>query len=65
LARLDTTDIIPAFPPLTSLDLFGLPLIYSLSIMFFRKKKHNGWSLYSDSPNFVFIIAPHGMGKTL
>lgn len=52
------TDIIPLFPPLTSLDLISLPLIYSLIHQFFRKTKSFIWAVLIATAIICFIIEP-------
>lgn len=52
------TDIIPIFPPLTSINLIGLPLIYSLTYQYFITKKSFIWATVIITSVICFIIEP-------
>lgn len=52
------TDIIPIFPPLTSINLFCLPLIYSLTYQHFNSKKSFVWATVVITSIICFIIEP-------
>lgn len=52
------TDIIPIFPPLTSINLISLPLIYSLTYQYFMTKKSFAWATVIITAVICFIIEP-------
>jgi hypothetical protein len=52
------TDIIPIFPPLTSINLMALPLIYSLIYQYFSTKKSFFWATIIATAIFCFILEP-------
>ena len=52
------TDIIPIFPPLTSINLISLPLIYSLIYQYFRTKKSFLWATLIITAVICFILEP-------
>lgn len=52
------TDIIPIFPPLTSINLISLPLIYSLTYQYFITKKSFIWATVIITSVICFIIEP-------
>lgn len=51
-------DIIPIFPPLTSLDLIGIPLIYSLVFQYFRENKIFLWATIITTAIISFVMEP-------
>lgn len=51
-------DIIPIFPPLTSLDLIGIPMIYSLIFQLFRTNKSFLWATLITTAVICFILEP-------
>jgi hypothetical protein len=52
------TDIIPIFPPLTSINLIILPLMYSLIYQYFSAKKSFLWATLIATAIFCFILEP-------
>ncbi|HEY5561616.1 MAG TPA: CBO0543 family protein [Clostridiaceae bacterium] len=52
------TDIIPIFPPLTSINLVILPLIYSLTYQYFKTRKSFIWATLIITSIICFIIEP-------
>ncbi len=52
------TDIIPIFPPLTSLNLISLPLIYSLVYQHFSTRKGFLWATAIITAIICFILEP-------
>ncbi|MFZ5973862.1 MAG: CBO0543 family protein [Bacillota bacterium] len=52
------TDIIPIFPPLTSINLLILPLIYSLAYQYFETKKRFIWAALIMTTVVCFVIEP-------
>jgi hypothetical protein len=52
------TDIIPIFPPLSSINLFALPLIYSLVYQHFNQKKRFIWATIIISAAICLIVEP-------
>jgi len=51
-------DIIPVFPPLTSINLLSLPLIYSLIYQYFTTKKSFAWATIIATTIICFILEP-------
>lgn len=52
------TDIIPIFPPLTSINLISLPLIYSIVYQYFKTTKSFIWATLIVTAIICFIIEP-------
>lgn len=52
------TDILPIFPPLTSIELISMPLIYSLVYQFFRGRKSFIWATLITTAIVCFILEP-------
>ncbi len=52
------TDIIPIFPPLTSMNLLCLPLIYSLVYQKFRSGERFFWAACAATAVICFIMEP-------
>lgn len=51
-------DIIPIFPPLSSINLIGLPLIYSLAYQHFRTWKGFLWATLLITAVICFVFEP-------
>lgn len=52
------TDVIPIFPPLTSINLFILPLVYSLLFQGFRTKRSFFLATVAATAVICFLIEP-------
>lgn len=52
------TDIIPVFPPLSSFNLFSLPLLYSLVYQSFGERKRFLFAALLTTSIFCFLIEP-------
>lgn len=52
------TDIIAIFPPLSSINLLLLPLIYSLAFQYFAARKRFIWAILSITALICFVIEP-------
>lgn len=52
------TDIIPVFPPLTSINLLSLPLIYSLIYQYFTTRKSFIWATLIITAVICFVMEP-------
>ena len=52
------TDIIPIFPPLSSINLIGLPLIYSIVFQYFRTRRSFIWAVLAVTAIICFVIEP-------
>lgn len=52
------TDLIPVFPPLSSFNLFSLPLAYSLLYQHFHSLKSFSWAALAASAFFCFAVEP-------
>lgn len=52
------TDVIPIFPPLSSINLISLPLIYSIAYQYFRTRKSFIWAVLAITAVICLIIEP-------
>ncbi len=52
------TDVIPIFPPLSSINLISLPLIYSIVFQYFKTRRSFIWAALAVTALICFIIEP-------
>jgi hypothetical protein len=52
------TDVIPIFPPLSSINLISLPLIYSIVYQYFKSRRSFIGAVLVTTAVFCFIIEP-------
>ena len=52
------TDVIPIFPPLSSINLISLPLIYSIVFQYFKTRRSFIWAALTVTALICFIIEP-------
>ncbi len=52
------TDIIAIFPPLSSINLLMLPLVYSLTYQYFTEKRRFVWAVLIVTAVMCFVLEP-------